>query len=409
MKQQKMKQRPFDLPILLIVAITLAAAVVSLMHFSAPGAAARINVLNDVIAGRSIAYTPYPVGYFEIAGLAMRWNPAHGLPLVQAALYGLTVVLSWSILRQLEAPGAVPLIGALVVACYPNLLLTIARFQDTCISCFFMVFFAWLLVRLKRQGLSPGNAALAGVLFGSMLLVRSNAISLTPLVLWTAFYGRPVAAKQLALAGGSLLLAFGILAAVLIPVKGTVAVFDRYYGAYTFANGTHQHALEGILRDYNGEMAMPQSFQELGLPAQGLEVSDSALADEYMSVAWQFIRHHPARYAALEFVKFFNLFRPDFRNSDRTFIPPVVGYSLQAAIAAIFFVWIVLRWRCATLTAVNEGFFIIPLLMLYFAPFVAANTDPRYRFPVDSLLILDSALCVQQLLQIKAGRAKATC
>ena len=36
----------------------------------------------------------------------------------------------------------------------------------------------------------------------------------------------------------------------------------------------------------------------------------------------------------------------------------------------------------------------VPLLVLYFGPFVIAASDPRYRFPIDALLIVDSVLCL---------------
>jgi hypothetical protein len=390
-------RRPFDLPVLLAVAVVLALAVGSILHFSAPVAPARLQVLNDGSACDHVAYTPYPIGYIELAGRAQRWNARHGLTVVQGILYILTVLLAWCVLRDLGASGSWPLIGALAVAVYPNLLLTIARFQDTCLSGFFMVLFIWLVVQLKQQGLTPATAAIAGLLFGAMLLVRPNTLTIVPIALWAAFYGRRITLRQMGLLAGSVVLAVVVLAAVLIPVKGRMLVFDRYYAADAFANGNHQHALEGTLRDYNGEMTMPESFAELGLPLKGLDTRDDALADEYMGVAWHFITGHPLQYAELEVVKTLNIFRPDYRNAERSAIPRFIAFPLQTAIAAIFFVWCFLRWRSGRGLQLNEGFFIVPLLVLYFGPFIMAASDPRYRFPIDSLLIIDSVLCLQQL------------
>ncbi|HYA17096.1 MAG TPA: hypothetical protein VEF06_06505 [Bryobacteraceae bacterium] len=383
-----------DLWIVLAAAILLALAAGSVLHFSAPVAPARLQVLNDVVAGRSVAYTPYPIGYIELAGHALRWNAKHGLTAIQGLLYILTVLLAFAVLRDLGAPGRWPLIGALAVAIYPNLLLTIARFQDTCISGFFMMAFVWLVVRLKRDGLTASSAATAGLLFGAMLLVRPNVLTIAPIALWAAFYGRKIDARQIALVAGSAVLALGVLAAVLIPAKGSLLIFDPYYAADAFANGNHQHALEGTLRDYNGEMTMPRSFQELGLPLKGLDVRDDGLAAEYRSVAWRFIREHPGQYVLLELVKIVNIFRPDYRNAERSAIPRFIALPVQTAIAAIFFVWCFLRWRSGRKFHLNEGFYVVPLLVLYFGPFVIAASDPRYRFPIDALLIVDSVLCL---------------
>jgi hypothetical protein len=60
-------------------------------------------------------------------------------------------------------------------------------------------------------------------------------------------------------------------------------------------------------------------------------------------------------------------------------------------------VWAVLRWRCRHLISASGGLLVIPMLVLYFAPFVATNTDPRYRVPMDVVLIIDSALCLSIL------------
>jgi hypothetical protein len=181
---------------------------------------------------------------------------------------------------------------------------------------------------------------------------------------------------------------------VIVPFKGRFVVFDRYYGAYTFANGTHEYALEGMLRDYNGEMAMPQSMRELGLPSFGLDRSDPVIADQYMRVGWDFIRVHPLRYFALEVVKVANLFRPDYRNVNHSFVPSAVGRAVHTVIAVLFFVWAVLRWSCRRLVGVSDGLVVIPMLVLYLAPFVATNTDPRYRVPIDTVFIVDSVMCV---------------
>jgi hypothetical protein len=36
-------------------------------------------------------------------------------------------------------------------------------------------------------------------------------------------------------------------------------------------------------------------------------------------------------------------------------------------------------------------------MIFYFAPFIVATADPRYRFPIDALLIFDSILCIRQM------------
>ena len=392
-----MPVRKRDLLILLAASIAIAGAMGALAPFSTPDSRGRIAFLEDIIAGRSIASAPYPLGYVGFAGLLIRAGGIPALIAGQATLYVLGVLLSYETLWGLGLRGGGPLWGALTVAAYPNLFLAITRFQDTGMSCFLLLLFAWLVTRLKHDGFSLPNAVMSGLLFGVMLLVRPNGISLAPIALWAGCYGRRPAGTQVAQVAAAAAIAFATLAAVLLPAKGRLVVFDRYQAAYTFCNGTHEHALEGTLQDYNGERTMSLALEEHGLKFAELEQTTPALADEYIAFAWSFIRDHPLRYAALELVKILNLFRPDYRNVQRSFTPPAMGVIAHTAIAGLFFVWAVLRWRCRHLMGLNEGLILAPMLVLYLAPFVAMNSDPRYRVHVDSLFILESIFCLSLL------------
>ncbi|HWE00127.1 MAG TPA: hypothetical protein VG345_13845, partial [Bryobacteraceae bacterium] len=190
------------------------------------------------------------------------------------------------------------------------------------------------------------------------------------------------------------LIAVAILAVAIVPLKGRFVVFDSYYGAYSFANGAHEHAAEGAIRDYNGEMAMPQSVRELGLPFYGLDRNDPVIADEYMRMGMKFIHDHPVRYAMLEALKTANLFRPDYRNVDNSFVPKFVAYAMHTLIAALVLAWAGLRWLVRKHYGIADGLMLLPLAALYLVPFIATSTDPRYRIPLDVLFIVDSILCL---------------
>jgi hypothetical protein len=404
-QSQDTQYRAIDVGIAFAAATALAAAVALTIRPSAPVSPLRVAVLNDIIAGRSIAYTPYPVGYIAFAAVAIRWFGMRGLAAAQGALYVATVLLAYATLCTLRVSNRVALAGALAVAVYPNMLFAITRFMDTGPSCFLLSAFAYLVVRLKKDGLSTANAAIGGTLFGLMLLVRPNTLTLAPIAVWAAFAGRGLTAVRLARLLGASVLALGIAAAVVVPLKGRFVLFDRYNAAYTLANGTHEHALEGMRRDYNGEMAMAQSIRELGLPIYGMERSDPVAADQYMRVAWNFIREHPFRYAVLEAFKVVNLFRPDYRNVNQSVIPPAIGRTIHTVITALFFAWAALRWRCRHFYGLGDGLILIPMLVFYFAPFVATQADPRYRIPIDVLFIVDCAFCLSMLKQSWDARA----
>lgn len=386
-----------DIVILLILTAAVATAVAALMHVSAPVAPARLQVLSDIIAGRSIAYSPYSVGYFEFSGYAIRISPRYGLVAAQGVLYILTVLFSYWTLLRMGARGAFPLMGGIAVALYPNLIVAIARFQDTGISCFLLSVFAWLVMRLRDSGLSPANAAISGALFGLTLLVRPNAFTLAPVAMFAAIIGRRLGVRDLVLFAGSIGFTVGILALGIMPVKGRFDVFDRYYGAYSFVAGTHEGAIGASLRDYNGEMSLPESLQKLGIPSPGLGQTSDLLASQYMETGLRYIHDHPFGYVVLELVKLLNLFRPDFRNVETSFIPPLITKALHLAIAAIFFVWLLLRYVSRRSFGIGDGFLLVPIAFVYLVPFLATGTDPRYRVPVDALFLLECVYCIELL------------
>src|SRR5262249_33456576 len=120
-----------DLGIVLIATAALAGAVALSIAPSSPDSPTRLKVLDDFIAGRSISYTPYPIGYIVFAGLIMRWFGMHGLVVAQGVLFVATVALCYEILRSLALPRPATVGGALLVAIHPNLLTGITKFLDT--------------------------------------------------------------------------------------------------------------------------------------------------------------------------------------------------------------------------------------------------------------------------------------
>ena len=376
------------------VAALLATIVALKVKFNFAGSPHRMEVINDIIAGRSIGYSPYSVGYHAFVAYALRWFGTKGVVAAQALLYCAVVLFSYLTLAGFPLAKRLALPGAIAVALYPNMLFSISRLVDTGAACFLLAAFAWLVMRLKRDGLSVVNCLISGVLIAAMLLVRPNGLTLLPVALWAAFRRRrfePASFARLCIAAA---VAVGLAAAVVIPLKGRFVLFDRYYAAYTLANGTHPLALEGMLRDYNGEMAMPEAMQRLGLPFHDLSRTDPAAADEYTQMVWTYVREHPVDYAGLEVAKLVNLFRPDYRNAEHSFVPAPVGVAIHTLIALLFPIWLALRWVCRREFRLGDGLIAIPMLLLFIAPFVATASDPRYRVPFDTVFIVDSATCV---------------
>jgi hypothetical protein len=384
--------------IVVFVATAIAVVVALTIRPTSPDNPARLAVLDDIVAGRSVGYTPFSIGYVAFAGFLIRWFGVQAVVWAQAGLYVLTVLLSFETLGALDLDRRAAAAGALAVAVYPTITFTITRVLDTGTSCFFMSAFAWLVVRLRKDGLSNTNMLIGGTLLGIMPLIRPNAVTLVPLVLWAALRGQRLTVVRLVRLAGAAALAVGIAAAVVVPLKGRFVIFDRYYGAYNFAAGANEHALDrtiGTTVDYGGSLAL--AMHERGWSYYFLDRTDPVVAAQYTHIAWQFIHDHPFRYVTLEALKFVNLFRPDYANVQHSFVPPAMARTVHTLIAALVVVWAALCWRCRHLRNLSDGLIIVPMLALYFAPFVATVTLPRYRVPTDALLIMDSVVCLSLL------------
>ncbi len=383
-----------DFFVLLAVVSLIAAAALRFVPFSTPITAGHLRVLEDLIHGHRVPYTPYALGYYVFSAVAVRFAGWSGLFVAQALVYAGIVFTGYLILRELGL-RRIAVWGAL--AFYPNMPLNIKRYVDTEVISFFLVMYVYFMVRLKRRGPSEAYAVTGGLLAGLMLFLKPNLMSvlpLTALLFWRA--PSESVGKKLAYLGTMGATALTVLTAGIVPLKGRFVVFDPLYGAYTFYNGTHHRAVEGILSDYNGELSTPAAMQDLGIPFVHMEDrSHPEMVATYWRLGREYISAHPAEYGLLLGLKVVNLFRPDYRNPGaRPFASGRLVMGMQTLIACIFPMWGFLRWRCRQLLGWTDGLLAVPFLLLYLFPFVLTNTDTRYRVPFDGVLILESVFCL---------------
>lgn len=389
--------------LLLAVASALSTIVWLKVPYSAPVTGGHLRVLEDLVQGRMVAYTPYSVGYLYFAALLIRVGGMSGLFLGNAFVYAATVLFAYATLRSLGLQRAA-FVGAMAVAFYPHLFLNVKKLLDTGFSAFLLVLFAFFLIRAKN-GLNVKRALGGSLLFTAILLARPNCVLLVPLAIFAAIQGHKFGRREVLLLVPAVLLTIGMLMAIVVPLKGRFVVFDRYYAACAFFHGTHRHAFDGILRDYNGEWAAPKTMLELGIPFASLDEVVPGMDETYFRLGWEYVKESPLRYVALLGLKLVNLFRPDFRNIYHSRLVPVPVFVLaKLAIAGIFPAWFFLQWKCRQFLKLSDGFMVVPFLLLYVLPFVLTNSDARYRIPFDPIFIMSIAWC----LVILKSRSKST-
>jgi multisubunit Na+/H+ antiporter MnhB subunit len=391
------KQRS-DIAFLTILVLAISAIVLIYFPYSTPLTDGHFQVVEDLRDGRQVPYTPYSIGYLYLSALFLRWAGLPGILFMGFLIYAASVIFSYLSLRLLNLKRAA-FFGAAAVACYPNLFLNIKRFHTVGFVALLLILFTYFLLHL-RKGLTLRLAFWGGILFGIIILERTNLVSIVPLAIFAAVYKNKFGKRETVYLFFSMLLALAIFAAVIITAKGRLVFIDPFYAAYTFANGAHKYSFYGFLHEYNGELSMVKAFDEMGIPYMPLEVSLPELAKTYSHVAWTYILENPLRYLVLTGLKLVNLFRPDLRNLEAHNNSPFY-FLIQLCIVGIFYFWAVLSWVYRKSIRWTDAFMPLPFLILYILPFVLTNTDLRYRLSFDPIFILAITYILAQLPRFK--------
>ena len=114
--------------------------------------------------------------------------------------------------------------------------------------------------------------------------------------------------------------------------------------------------------------------------------------ETYKKLAVEYAKNHPLQYVKLTGIKILTLFRPGYHAPENFEWFSVEGIKRvsKTALAAPFFVWLFFVWKTKREFFAKENLFVFLVAALYLLPFIVANADPRYRFPMDIVFILDS-------------------
>lgn len=333
----------------------------------------------------------HAVGYPLLLVVGLASGGLAGVLWLHAAVLVAMAGLAFRLLRALGLGPVWSLAGALPVALHPLFVVNVTKISDNNVSVLLLLLLAGLLVRTRRCSLRWRDVPWTAAFFGALLLVRPNLallFGLGPLVAWSQRAGGRVAfGPWLTAVAGAFLLTLGVNAAV----QGRWQLSDPYYVAYTFHNGNNPRAAEHMLRHTIGEYSTYRALEDEGIPY--VDVEKQSLTPVFWRLSAEFIREHPGAYLQVLGVKLLNVFRPNYVGGDRGRLSGLVTV-VQTLAALPILVWAVLRWRTRKAVPWHAGLLAVAILPLYVLPFVVFNAEPRYRWPLDALLILESAWLV---------------
>jgi hypothetical protein len=377
---------PAKRPLLILLAVTaLVSTAVALrvpMSYPMPGYLS--EAFEWATSGR-IVDTFTPLAYPLFAGLAFRLAGVHGLLAAQALLQIAIAAVGYGILRELQLPPKYSAYGALPIALYPELLLSVAKAWDLALSTFLLLLFVLLCLRIARGALlSLKLTAVTGLVFAAAMFCRPNLILLLPVVL--ALLLLPCRKVSRVLFGGNVVV-FLVTAAggfALLGIASHGSAFFPRNGPYNLYAGHNSQTMRALLYDLNAEYSIGYEFAQAhpGVPLP--DFYSPALGSYYTRQSIHFAHHHPGLETRLLFVKFFTLFRPDTKLHS-LLSPAGLIKSLLALPLVLFLAALLLPGR-PPLSFEDKLLFAVELL--YILPFLITNSDPRFRVPLDALLLL---------------------
>ena len=368
----------------------------------------------EILAVHRIHSTFLPVGYPALLGWVEVASWSHGKTAMAASIIGMQIVLLLVILLLARAvlleygSARFATTTALIVSLYPQVIVGANRISDTDLTLLLLLGVWFAVLRLRKRGSWP-YALLAGAFVAASTVVRPNLALMALLLIWSVWKIELRAAIRLL--GVSLAAMLAVYCAITSAVHGRP--FFPSNGPYNLYAGYNPYSEEYLLRELNAEDSILPATAAAGIHA-GLDwsrpsnlpgiddVRDDKYAPYYTSSSKSFVRAHPAEAIGLSGIKLFTFFRQSYDNKLKQTAPShslTVWFKESALL--VFPIWGALLlypgWRRMHLAS--------PLTLwmaaLYVIPFVLINSDPRFRIPLESVVLIDVARMLY-LLRIRS-------
>ena len=344
-----------------------------------------------------------PIGYSGYLGACLKIAGLGGIPACQIPIYiGIMLVVFW-FLRAGGARGILLILGFLVTVFHPILILNIWRIHDGNLTALLILGFLTAGISFLRFSVGDGSAFggrngwsifFLGIFAGLLFTIRANTILLVlPALL--LFFKKDEGGKIIYFWKSAFLLV-SVMAVVFMTVNIALKqkpFFFPQYGFYNFFAGANEHASKYLIQDYGGENSVKEALRARGFFS--IKTYGDFLTfppEKYKEFALDYIKGNPVEYVKLAGLKFFTLLRPGYRavQDFRWFSLDGLKRFSKIIFAAPFFIWMFFVVKTREKFFEKENLLVFLTIVLYLLPFLIANADPRYRFPLDIIFIADS-------------------
>jgi hypothetical protein len=390
----------FSRPLAVLLAVTTALCVAVAARVPVTSMPGYQMDIDEWVSTGHIADTFTPLAYPLLAGAAFRVGHNHGILAMQILMHLAMVLMAYLILRELRVAPLRSALGGLLVALSPDLLLAITKVWDFALSSFVLLLLVLCALHIwNRKGFSGWALTIAsGAACGIAIASRANLILLVPLLLAIFFLAGRTAPKPTVATGAIVFLLVVAAGFAGVAIASHGSFFWPHNGPYNLYAGHNPYTVEQMLDRENGEYSIRPAITPTH-PGISLEDTYSEnLEPFYMQQVKAFAVHNPATEIKLLGVKLFTLLRPD------TKVQPLHsgGGKVKALLALpvpIFLVMLLLTGRKALLPT---DWLLIAMEILYVIPFLISNSDPRFRTPLDCVVLLHSVSLLDRYLNRRA-------
>lgn len=347
-----------------------------------------------------------PVGYtlFLIVGKSTMFG-VFGL---QCLAYVGSVLLITALTWQFRGGSLGAMMAGSVGALNPQIFLSVNRCTDTLVAVLFLLAVVYSFLYMGRSTPRALTWTVFGLISGFACSVRPNMFVLVLLLLLLSIRSQVAKLRWRCVtfgcfAAGVAVLTVGIISSI---VNGTYVIVPDN-GAYNLFAGSNAYSARYLRTRLNAEDSIPIALSALGYDgwanANDLNrVSTRSTAVLYRTLSLDYLKSSPGCIPKLIALKLAVLLSPDYRR-EKASRTGRIAFAAKILCAAPPVVWLcaIAAWhRNATQSTVA----VTLIALAYIIPFLITNSDPRFRVPLDCILVAHAAA----LMSIRLREVRAT-
>ena len=376
-------KRPLVLLLLITAVFSIAVALRTRVTYPMPGY--QVDTVEWAATGR-VADTFTPLAYPLFAGPAYRLAGDRGIVLLQILLQLALAAVCYLLLRELHLPPSWSAYGSLPVVLFPDLILSVTKLWELTLGTFLFLLFVLACLRIAHSVAAPTLklTAIAALIFAAAIFCRPNLILLFPILLVLLLLPRTNLQPAQAATHTAIFLIITVTGFSLLGIASHGSIYFPRNGPYNLYAGHNPETRAALLNHLNAEFSLIPDFYASHPGEPVPDFYSPEIGATYTRRSIDFAIRHPVEEIKLLLLKLFIFFHPDTK-LHALLSPFGIVKSFLALPVLLFLAALILPGR-PPLTFDDK--FLFAFEVVYILPFILTNSDPRFRTPLDALLLL---------------------